>query len=858
MTTLRPVTRATTLHGRSHLLRDLHERTAQGVGQPVVLIGPGGVGKTALALQWARERQALVVEVASATSLRDLLQALSRGLDTSIAHLDHDEDAARHLGTAWRAAQRPLLIDNVEQVLDPVRALVDAWFEADTPPALVLTSRIPLSLPHEHVLEVPALAADAGRMLFRARTGDDSTHEDVLTDLVTLLGGNPLAIELAAAQHSLMTPAQSLQRLRVRYDLADARRHPRHRSLDACIQWSWDLLDDDARDALSALCAFAGSFHAADAEAVIGTQGLSRLLVLQRASLLRTQRDDSGIRMEPYDSVRTFVLAHAPPPLAARQRHADHVLAHIRGVTDRHGTEGWSHDLPVLQRWIPEFLRVLSWLGPSEPARTISALMAVPVLRGSVITSQEARTIFAQHLPPDSALTPALHAHLHSEYALILQRCGAAQAAAQVVDRARATATGDDRVLLYATHADLLYRRGLAAEACEVLDEADALMTPQTPIATRLQVLRRQGVARRMESDNDRAVASLEAAISLALASGDLATAGLCMQQLGMIYSLPWTTCKLHLDRAMDVLSRLGPDVVYERALLCNVAIAHTYRGDPHEALAYSLQARSFAQLHGSAVDVMLVQACVAILRPVLEPSSPELLLDLTWFDQLALQTGNRRTLAKNDLARAILATRSGDPEAAEVHLTRAWDLYAETSFHMGLETIHLCRVALAVRRGDARGAAQHAAHLTLPGHTHAARILMEGKPLTPQTLCVEFRLEHRIASALQDLHVPSAHVMTIGPACSWIALGHDRIDLSRRHASRRIMAALVAAHQDQEAVCTDALIAAGWPNERILPDAARMRLHTTIRSLRTLGFEPWLQTREGGYRLDPTLSVRR
>jgi hypothetical protein len=92
----------------------------------------------------------------------------------------------------------------------------------------------------------------------------------------------------------------------------------------------------------------------------------------------------------------------------------------------------------------------------------------------------------------------------------------------------------------------------------------------------------------------------------------------------------------------------------------------------------------------------------------------------------------------------------------------------------------------------------------------------------------------------------------------SWFAVGGERVDLGRRRAAKRLLAALVRARVEDPgtALDKDTLIGIGWPGQRVRRDSATSRLYVAIGDLRSLGLEPVLQTHLGGYRLDPEVSI--
>jgi len=115
--------------------------------------------------------------------------------------------------------------------------------------------------------------------------------------------------------------------------------------------------------------------------------------------------------------------------------------------------------------------------------------------------------------------------------------------------------------------------------------------------------------------------------------------------------------------------------------------------------------------------------------------------------------------------------------------------------------------------------------------------------------------LAMRVGQMLVEKIATQSPHLTVAADGSWFALGGAApVKMGRRGPARRILLELTRAHVS--ACSAEALIEAGWPGQRILPESARMRLHTAIRTLRTLGLDTHIETVEGGYRLRPQLSV--
>lgn len=266
------------------------------------LCGPPGVGKTRLAQRIA---EMLVVEafdspvasvwwcgLAEASSGFDVALSVAGALDLPLGSLRDEEHASATVATAFAAAEGTtlLILDNVEHLTEAVGGLVVQWLDAAAELQILVTSREPLGLGDEAVmrlapLPVPAQEAVTGRqvrqseaaalLIDRARSvrpdfrprGDDWGR---VAELVRLLDGLPLALELAAARLSLLGVEGLLDRLQRRgiAILGGSHREGTHPalSLEDAIATSWELLNEDTRRLLAACAVFPGSFDIAAVE----------------------------------------------------------------------------------------------------------------------------------------------------------------------------------------------------------------------------------------------------------------------------------------------------------------------------------------------------------------------------------------------------------------------------------------------------------------------------------------------------------------------------------------------------------------------------------------------------------------
>ena len=299
----------------------------------ITLTGPGGIGKTRLALELARREAGRFadgprfVPLGAIDEPDRVLPAIARALE-----VPEDDGEPRPEALAGFIAERELLLvaDNLEQVVDAAPQL-GAILAASPRSKLVTTSRAPLHLAGEHELPVPPLAGEAARELFvaRARAVDprlelSAEDADCVERICVRLDGLPLAIELAAARSKVLSPPAILDRLEQRLDLLTAgpRDAPaRQRTLRGAIGWSYELLDEEARTLFTELAVFVGGWTLETAEAVAGPDALDGITVLVDQSLVTRHGD----RFEMFESIRAYALEQLAAGSGledARRRHA--------------------------------------------------------------------------------------------------------------------------------------------------------------------------------------------------------------------------------------------------------------------------------------------------------------------------------------------------------------------------------------------------------------------------------------------------------------------------------------------------------------------------------------------------------
>jgi predicted ATPase/class 3 adenylate cyclase len=314
---------ASALIGREQELQELLELLRDGA-RVVTVTGAGGSGKTRLALQAAAE---LVDEFEDGVFWVPLAGVADSELVLPTAA--QALGLGSELATALASRRTLLLLDNFEHVLDAAAPLAELLAGAPRLKALV-TSRAPLHIDGEHQYPLDPLGEDEAVALFidRARLVGASVEPDETAHAICArLDRLPLAIELAAARTALLPPHALLARLEQRLPLLAGRRRDapeRQRTLRAAIDWSYGLLDDEAKALLARLSIFAAAFSHDAAERVAAAE-LDGLFALADLSLLKRVDD----RLLMLDTIREYArerLDEAGDTDAIRRRHAEYFL----------------------------------------------------------------------------------------------------------------------------------------------------------------------------------------------------------------------------------------------------------------------------------------------------------------------------------------------------------------------------------------------------------------------------------------------------------------------------------------------------------------------------------------------------
>ena len=513
---------ATALVGRNREVGELVQLLARERTRLVTVTGAGGVGKTRLALELAAE---LVADVADGVFVVDLSAVTDSTLvlPTIASTLGAKRELRDHI------ADRELLLvlDNMEQVADAgtdVAALLTACGRLQ----LLVASREPLHVAAEREYPLRPLGETPAVELFRQRARavnpDFRASEDVLAELCRRLDNLPLAIELAAARMKVLTATQLVTRLEHRLPLLTSRARDipeRQRTLQATIEWSYELLDEREQRLFRRLSVFVGGFRLEAAQEVANA-GLDALEVLVDKSLLRHE-DDRYLMLE---TVREYAGVRLEQCGEAEDVHRSHVeffhRAAVAGAEDlQRLDEPGRRTIQMFSDEIGNYRAALDWLLERENVE-VAAEIAEPLALYWFRTAQphEAVVWLNRLLEREAALAMGTRARIRSGAGRMLEFAGDLDGAQELYERALHEArASDDAISLNTTLRSLggsAMRRGDIETARVLLDESVLLARRDAhPIALAL-ALGTRGILARQEGDRVSADRYIQEALAIA------------------------------------------------------------------------------------------------------------------------------------------------------------------------------------------------------------------------------------------------------------------------------------------------------------------------------------------------------
>jgi predicted ATPase/class 3 adenylate cyclase len=488
----------------------------------VTLTGPGGSGKTRLALQLAAEAVEQFPDGVFWVPLQAVRDPafVERAIGTSIGADD---------GLVEYVANKRLLVllDNFEQVVEAAPTV--SSLVAATPNAKVLvTSREPLHVESERRYPVEPLRDTDAEILFveRASAVTPGFHSTpTVGEIFRRLDGLPLAIELAAARLALLSPQELLARLDRRLPLlaGPSRDAPaRQRTLRATIEWSHELLEADEQQLFRRLAVFAGSSTLHAAETVCDAE-LDNLESLVEKSLVRRWGSD---RLGMLDTIREYALERldeSPDGEDVRLRHAEYFLAVAESAnlsSDRLPPEGQRHDIAIAEQ--DNIRAALAWA--LDSGSVALGLQLAIAIENFWVTHDPAEAIrwFAALLdhPGASALPPEVRAPALRAYGSALYISGEAEPATRLWERSLALfeQLGDvlGRAVLLTRLGVSALRRGELERARELAEASDELYVRSGEAWGRIMSIGVLGAIAREEGDAQHAFDLMAEAAALA------------------------------------------------------------------------------------------------------------------------------------------------------------------------------------------------------------------------------------------------------------------------------------------------------------------------------------------------------
>jgi predicted ATPase/DNA-binding winged helix-turn-helix (wHTH) protein len=391
----------------------------------VTLLGPGGIGKTTIALAVGRAvaeafgGKVHFIDLESLTDPRHVAGAVATSLGLALK----SKDPGLELVDLIRSQKLLIILDSCEHVIEAVALLAEQLYQETEQVHLLTTSRELLKVEGEHCcrvlpLDVPpdgpeqtahaVLRYPAAQLFVRrvaARAGGvvlTDKEASFVAEMCRKLDGIPLAIELAAGQVAVLGIKNTVARLMSRLELLNLSHRtavPRHRTLKATLDWSYDLLSDAERIVLRRIAPFVGHFTLESARYVAGEQSsvdaeiFDAIAGLVEKSLIATRIDEAQAQYRLLDTTRAYALEKLEEhgefdPISLR--HAQYVIQQLESQKELLSAQPRTERVAAYSRQLSNVRSALEWSfgshGNDDVATRLAVASTQPFMELSLLT----------------------------------------------------------------------------------------------------------------------------------------------------------------------------------------------------------------------------------------------------------------------------------------------------------------------------------------------------------------------------------------------------------------------------------------------------------------------------------------